>query len=130
MDAIYQKKRRIRDAKKRAEAIKNGEKVDDKDKKGDDGQYDEDGYMNPIQEDEELKGDDEFDEDFDETLIVEDRRDYTKQRMMMQTLAPDLDHVEMNKAMKIKALRWLTFYFRRHPFLPGLCYIEFSAKSQ
>eukprot|EP01083_Nonionella_stella_P010269 29311_1 len=53
-------------------------------------------------------------------LVYEERRDYTQQRMMMQTVPPDQDFAEINKLMQIKALRWLTFYFRRHPSLPGL----------
>eukprot|EP01083_Nonionella_stella_P010271 29316_1 len=53
-------------------------------------------------------------------LVYEERRDYTQQRMMMQTVPPDQDFAEINKLMQIKALRWLTFYFRRNPFLPGL----------
>ena len=125
LDAIYQKKRRIRDAKKRAEDKANGKKVDEK---IGDGQYDEDGYMNPINEEEELKGGDDYDEDFDETLIVEDRRKYNEQRMMRQTVPPDLSDMEINKAMQIKLLRWLTFYFRRHPFLPGLCINRYIRK--
>ena len=124
LDDIYNAKRRIRDAKKKAEQeAKDGKKDKDKDDENK-GQYDEDGYMNPIDENVEFK--DEQEEYYDETLIVEDRRDYSKQRMMMQTVPPDLDDVEVNKLMQIKLLRWLIFYFRRNPFMPGLYSTTFT----
>eukprot|EP01084_Bolivina_argentea_P253518 425871_1 len=81
-----------------------------------DGETDEYGHMKSIDEKQELKHD-------HEESIEDERRDYSVQRMMMQTVAPEVDK-EANKLMQCKCFAWLTFYFRRHPmFLAILLFL-------
>ena len=111
----------ILDTKRRIKKEMEDEDNDNKNKNNNNtGQYDEDGYMIGINEMEEVKSDTEqFDnEPYDPTLIIEERKNYNQQRIMMQTLRPEVE-TEGNKLFEIKFLRWLIFYFRRHPFLPG-----------
>merc|ERR1712228_320936 len=110
-------------------------------KKEKDGQYDDDGHMQGIDEKEEIKSDTEHTEHteeiksdtqkqekehYDPTLIIVERRDYTQQRMMMQTLRPEVE-TDTNKIFDNKIVSWLIFYFRRHPFLPGLIILIIQA---
>eukprot|EP01083_Nonionella_stella_P286699 975720_1 len=121
LDEIYDHKKRIRDKEKQ-----NDEENNEKD---------EDGYaIDTIDEQQELKTDTNNSNiggtngkgDDSHLIVQEERRNYEAQRMMMQTVAPELDK-EPNKAMQIKFLAWLVFYFRRHPFLPGLIVLIIQA---
>jgi len=72
--------------------------------------------------------DDEKDDPFqmETTLRTDARREYTKQRMMAQTQQPELEH-KIGKIMQIQKIQDLVFYFRRHPFLPGLIILIIQA---
>eukprot|EP01084_Bolivina_argentea_P045557 83866_1 len=129
LDEIYDHKKRIRDKQKQN---------DDENNEKDEHEYT---FIDPIDEqhehntdinnnnnsaDESKKGDDIH------LLLQEERRNYELQRMMMQTVAPELDE-EPNIMMSIKCIAWLVFFVRRHPFLPkifddeGLIFKAFTA---
>merc|ERR1712061_617796 len=65
-------------------------------------------------------------EAFDPTLIQDERRDYSRQRMMRQTDQPEFEQ-EAPTCLQNKYLQCLVFYFRRHPFLPLLIILIIQA---
>jgi len=98
--------------------------------------YDEDGYMKSVTEDFlESKRDENLGQSDDgamggiaeeRTLILDARRNFKKQRMMAQTKQLEFEETS-NKLLQIKKLQQLIFYFRRHPFLPGLIILIIQA---
>eukprot|EP01084_Bolivina_argentea_P085174 153939_1 len=104
--------------------------------KQNDNENNEDGYtIDTSNEQQEYKTDkkNNNNQSDDSHLIIQDeRRNYEVQRMMMQTIAPELDK-EPNKIMQIGCIARLVFFLRRHPFLPkifddeGLIFKAFTA---
>ena len=126
LDEIYEEKKQERIEE--LERLKSKEEGDDAKKEEDAANYDEDGYLRSgdtevygAENDDDIgmSDDDEDAPELERTLIADIRRDFFHQRMMAQTKGLEMEPTT-NKLMQIKRLRQLIFYFRRHPFLPGI----------